>query len=167
MGHISLGIIGVEKRKRRREMKTKLLKVMVSVMLVTVCMTAFAFIVNAETKPFNVTASNMFQVQSPDPLTPRALKRNDGDDKWYVTCTSMNGSCSYVNFYIYHIYQGGTAANAYQYSNPLKYYRSDLGRVQKRYYGSNPDCPGNDYYYMKCVPEYNYAYINVIGRFTP
>ena len=59
-------------------MKTKLLKVMVSVMLVTVCMTAFAFIVNTETKPFNVTASNMFQVQSPDPLTPRALKKKDG-----------------------------------------------------------------------------------------
>lgn len=148
-------------------MKTKLLKVMVSVMLVTVCMTAFAFIVNAETKPFNVTASNMFQVQSPDPLTPRAKKKKDNDNHWYVTCTSMNGSCSYVNFYMYHIYYGGTAANAYQYSNPLKYYRSEVGFTRDIPYGSSTYCPGGDYYYMKCVPEYNYAYINVIGRFTP
>lgn len=148
-------------------MKTKLLKVMVSVMLVTVCMTAFAFIVNAETKEFDVTVSNMFQVQSPDPLTPRAKKNTDGEKRWYVTVTYMSGSCTYVNFYMHHIYYGGTAANAYQYSKAMKYYSDNTGDTQRIDYGSSTYCPGGDYYYMKCVPEYNYAYINVLGRFTP
>ena len=145
-------------------MKTKLLKVMVSVMLVTVCMTAFVFIVNADTKPFNVTASNMFQVQSPDPLTPRANKKNDGDMYWYVTATYMNGSCSYVKFYMNRIRPG---QSAYQYSNPLTYYRTDVGFTRSIKYGSDTYCPGGKDYYMKCVPEYNYAYINVRGQFTP
>ena len=145
-------------------MKTKLLKVMVSVMLVTVCMTAFVFIVNADTKPFNVTASNMFQVQSPDPLTPRALKKKDGDTYWYVTVTSMDGSCEYVKFYMNRIRPG---QSAYEYSNPMTYYRNQIGNTRSIQYGRNTECPGDMYYYMRCVPEYNYAYINVIGRFTP
>lgn len=147
-------------------MKTKLLKVMVSVMLVTVCMTAFAAVVNAERKNFNVTASNMFQVQSPDPLTPRAQKSYDGDDHWYVTAFTMNGSCSYVRFYMYRIREGQTAQNAYQYSDYLEYKRSDVTHTRYQIYSSSY-YPGGAYYYMKCIPEYNYAYINVTGRFTP
>ena len=70
-------------------MKKKLLKVMISVLLVATVMTAMVSVANAETKNFNVTATNVDGWSSYDPYSPRAQKSNDGDTKYYVRVLSM------------------------------------------------------------------------------
>ena len=149
-------------------MEKRMLRTTISLMLVLMCVLSMAGIVNAETKRFNVTASNMSGVQSPDPLTPRAQKNTDGDNKFYVTLYSMNGTCNYVMFYM-NRYTDLTpsSGNYVTYSHQMYYYRSSVGSTKTQVYGNDTYAPGNYYYFMKCVPEYGYAYINCTGQFTP
>ena len=154
-------------------MKKKLLKVMVSVLLVASVMTAMVSVASAatkfpDTKNFNVTATNIDGWGSYDPLTPRAQKSYDGDKKYYVTVTSMSGGCYFVEFYMNHytykhIYPNNNEYETYLY--PMVYLRSYVGSCRTQEYSG--DAPGGHYYFMKMVPLYGYCNINCKGRFTP
>ena len=149
-------------------MKKKLLKVMISVLLVASVMTAMVSVVNAETKEFNVTATNIDGWGSYDPLTPRAQKKKDGDTKYYVTVTSMSGGCYYVQFYMNHykyIHDDPYNKEYETYRYPMVYLRSYVGSCRTQEYSG--DAPGGHYYFLKMVPLYGYCNINCKGRFTP
>ena len=145
-------------------MKKKLLKVMISVMLVATVMTAMVSVANAQTKNFNVTADNKPGWISSDPYTPRAQKSCDGDHKYYVRVLSMSGSCPFVNFYMYR-YIDPDKKTTYAYTEYLRFPRSAIGECWTQDY--NAYAPGGSYYFMEMVPYYGYCNINCTGRFTP
>lgn len=151
-------------------MRKRLLKALVSFSLIITCLVAMFAIVNAETKNFNVTASNMAGVQSPDPLTPRALKA-DNEHRFYVTVNSMDGTCTYVRFIMNRYTTVPTNGTYYTYPDEMYYYRSYMSssstKTQTQNYGNYEWAPANYYYFMKCIPQYGYAYINVTGKYTP
>lgn len=148
-------------------MKNRTIKGIVSLALMLICMFSISSMVFAETKQFNVTASNSPGVQSPDPYTPRAQKA-DNDIKFYVTCNYMSGTCNYVLFYMNRYTNVPPISGQYvTYSQPMWYYRSEVGTTKSKTYGSDTYAPAGYYYFMKCVPEYGYNYINVTGQFTP
>lgn len=145
-------------------MKKQIFKILVSVMLVAICMTAMVSVVSAETKEFNVTATNVSGYSSADPYTPRAQKSMDGDTKYYVRVLTMSGSCYFVEFYM-NKYDDTNFVDYTTYSYPMCYLRSSVGELRSQTYSGS--APGGHYYFLKCVPYYGYANINVTGRFTP
>ena len=145
-------------------MKKKLLKVMISVLLVASVMTAMVSVANAETKNFNVTADNIDGWTSYDPYTPRAQKSDDGDDNYYVRVLSMSGACTYVYFKMYR-YTNLNNKTTYKYSDSMCYLRLWVGECKTHTY--NAYHPGGSYYFMEMVPFYGYCNINCTGRFTP
>ncbi len=145
-------------------MKKKLLKVMISVLLVASVMTAMVSVANAETKEFNVTADHYPGWNSVDPYTKRAQKSYDGDDKYYVRLKTMSDICPYVIFYMYR-YTNLANKTTYQYPGYLLYYRTSVGDCVTKNY--NAYAPGGSYYFMEMVPDYGYHDVNCTGRFTP
>lgn len=149
-------------------MKKKLLKIMISVLLVSTVMTAMVSIANAETKTFNVTATNIDGWSSYDPYSPRAQKSYDGDKKYYVTVTSMSGGCYYVQFYMNHykyIHENPNNKEYETYLYPMVYLRSSVGQTRTQEYSSSS--PSGHYYFLRMSPLYGYCNINCKGRFTP
>ena len=154
-------------------MKKKLLKVMISVLLVTTVMTAMVSVANAatkfpDTKDFNVTATNIDGWGSYDPLTPRAQKSYDGDNKYYVTVTSMSGGCYFVQFYMNHykhIHENPNNKEYETYLHPMVYLRSSVGQTRTQEYSSSS--PSGHYDFLRMSPLYGYCNINCKGRFTP
>lgn len=147
-------------------MKKKLLKVMISVLLVASVMTAMVSVADADTTKFDVTVTNYENCPSPDPLTPRVLKSNDGDTKFYVRVLSMSGACPFVNFYIHrYLKPKKKTVSSYDYDEYLRFPRSNVTKRMTQEY--NDYAPGDYYYYLECVPYSGYCNINVTGRFTP
>lgn len=145
-------------------MNKKILKVMISVLLVATVMTAMVSVANAETKNFNVTATNVDGWSSYDPYSPRAQKSNDGDTKYYVRVLSMSGACTYVYFTM-HRYTSLARKTTYEYPNSLCYLRLWVGDCKSETYTA--PAPGGYYYFVEMTPFYGYCNINCTGRFTP
>jgi len=130
----------------------------IRVVMVVACIAVMSSVTLAETKTFNVTASNVTGVESLDPYSRRAKKADD-DVKFYVTAKTMSGKCPYVKFYMKNFATGKL------YKSPMTYYRSSLGNTNSQEYGA--EAPKDRYYALYMQPASGYVNINVTGNFTP
>lgn len=133
----------------------KKLKKWFYVMVISIFMVTGVGTVYAGNISFNVTVGG---TGAQDPLSKRALKSNDGDNKAYYRPTYTSNTKSYIM--VESIKLDDSSIRTPQLTQLCSL---NIGRTLTRYY--NTTAPGNEYYYMKASNDG--IRINVKGYYCP
>lgn len=139
-------------------MKKRILTLIIAI----ACVMSMGMFASAGTIDFDITVT-AHGASNPDPYSYREYK-DDGEQRYYVTCTWMSHSSGYFQ------YRSCSADGRVISDNAATRY-GELGRVKALYYGNDVYAPYNIEYYLEGLTALNgdspYVNLNILGRYCP